>query len=353
MTSPTIAQTKPCLVDVKEGKTYLWCACGLSKRQPFCDGSHKGTEFEPLKWKASESGEKLFCACKRTLAEPFCDGSHNSLSETYAEAEDGDGEGAVLVDYARDDGGALIASLDNDCYVIRVPEDAMSAEGVLRIYPVIGESDGAEHLSQYLAISDTGESPVLSYPGSDVVLFVQSGSGTVRIGKHSFPISAETGVCIKPGEGFQIINNQAEPISMNISVCPPCGKPEMLRQMPESFDSAFPERVQGVDEEKREVMADRFFQVLIGDQSHGTPVTQFIGEIPESRAAHHRHLYEETITVLSGEGFMWTDYSKTPVKAGDTIFLPLKQAHSLECTTPGGMRLMGLFYPSMSPAINY
>ena len=146
MTSPTIARLKPYLVDVKEGKTYLWCACGLSNRQPFCDGSHKCTEFEPLKWIANESGEKLFCACKRTEKEPFCDGSHNSLSDTYAEAEAGDGDGAVLVDFAGTDGGALKASLDNDGYVMRVPEGAMSVEGVMRIYPVIGERDGVEHL---------------------------------------------------------------------------------------------------------------------------------------------------------------------------------------------------------------
>ncbi|UCG73877.1 MAG: cupin domain-containing protein, partial [Chromatiales bacterium] len=84
-----------------------------------------------------------------------------------------------------------------------------------------------------------------------------------------------------------------------------------------------------------------------------TPVTQFIGEIPTSRAAHHRHLYEETITILNGEGFLWTDETKTPVRPGDTIFLPRKQHHSLECTTSDGMRLVGVFYPSMSPAINY
>jgi quercetin dioxygenase-like cupin family protein len=50
---------------------------------------------------------------------------------------------------------------------------------------------------------------------------------------------------------------------------------------------------------------------------------------------------------------MWTDETKARVRPGDTIFLPLKQAHSLECTSPEGMRLIGLFYPSMSPAINY
>ena len=353
MATPNIARLKPYLVDVKAGKTYFWCACGLSKKQPFCDGSHKDTEFEPLKWKADESGEKLFCACKHTRQSPFCDGSHNSLSDTYAEAEEKDGAGAMLVDYESSAGGALKASLDNNCYVIRVPEEAMATEADMKIYAVIGESDGAEHIAQYLAIVERGKSPIMMYPGSDVVLFVQAGIGTVNIGGESFPISAETGVCIKPGEGFQIHNAKPEPISLNISVCPPCASPEFPEQMPDVFDASFSNRVQGIDDDKREDMADRFFQVLIGDKSHGTPVTQFIGEIPESRAAHHRHLYEETITVLTGEGFMWTDNTKTPVKPGDTIFLPLKQAHSLECTTPGGMRLMGLFYPSMSPAINY
>lgn len=123
--------------------------------------------------------------------------------------------------------------------------------------------------------------------------------------------------------------------------------------MPQAFDSAYPCRVQGVDKDKRKAMGDRFFQVLIDENSHGTPVTQFIGEIPQSRAPHHHHLYEETIMVLSGEGFMWTDKTKAAVRPGDTIFLPAKQAHSLECKTQGGMRLVGVFYPSMSPAINY
>ena len=158
---------------------------------------------------------------------------------------------------------------------------------------------------------------------------------------------------MKPGEAFQVTNNDKAPIVMNISVCPHCETPEFLDEMPTTFDASVPDRVQGVDESKQEAMADRFFQVLIGDKSHGTPVTQFIGEIPQSRAAHHRHLYEETITILSGAGFMWTDETKTPVQPGDTIFLPLKQAHSLECTSPDGMRLIGLFYPSMSPAINF
>jgi len=353
MPTPTIARRKPYLIEVKEGKAYFWCACGLSKKQPFCDGSHKNTEFEPLKWVADESGEKLFCACKHTAEQPFCDGAHNKLSDVYDEAKEGDGAAAVLINYQAEAGGALKAGLDNGCYVIRVADEAMQQHGTLQFYSVIGAADGATQLSQYVAIAGSGESPVLRYPGSDAVLFVASGNGTVRIGGREFPIAPETGVCVKPGEAFQVVNGSEEPIQMNITVCPHCEAPEFLDEMTDTFDDSVPERVQGVDESKQEAMADRFFQVLIGDKTHGTPVTQFIGEIPQSRAAHHRHLYEETITILSGEGFMWTDDTKTPVQPGDTIFLPLKQAHSLECTSQGGMRLIGLFYPSMSPAINY
>ena len=79
MAEPTIAQKAPYPVEVKEGKTYFWCACGKSPKQPFCDGSHKGTEFTPMKWECDKDGRKFFCGCKMTEGEPFCDGSHKDL----------------------------------------------------------------------------------------------------------------------------------------------------------------------------------------------------------------------------------------------------------------------------------
>lgn len=74
-----IAQKAPCHVEVEEGKTYYWCACGQSKKQPFCDGSHKGTSFGPLPYTAEKTGSAYLCACKRTAKAPLCDGSHKSL----------------------------------------------------------------------------------------------------------------------------------------------------------------------------------------------------------------------------------------------------------------------------------
>ena len=69
----------PITVDVEAGKSYWWCACGLSKKQPFCDGSHKVTSFTPIEFKAAASEKVWFCACKRSAKKPMCDGSHKSL----------------------------------------------------------------------------------------------------------------------------------------------------------------------------------------------------------------------------------------------------------------------------------
>ena len=76
MSEPTIAQKAPYPVDVEAGKTYYWCACGKSTRQPFCDGSHQGSEFVPTAFQATETGKVYFCGCKHSKKGALCDGSH-------------------------------------------------------------------------------------------------------------------------------------------------------------------------------------------------------------------------------------------------------------------------------------
>jgi CDGSH-type Zn-finger protein len=77
--TPHIAAKSPIGVDVEAGKSYWWCACGHSKSQPFCDGSHKGSGFAPTEFKAEKSEKVYFCACKRSANKPLCDGSHQGL----------------------------------------------------------------------------------------------------------------------------------------------------------------------------------------------------------------------------------------------------------------------------------
>jgi CDGSH-type Zn-finger protein len=79
MTTPEIAQKAPFRVDVEAGRSYWWCACGQSKRQPFCDGSHKAGPFVPVEYKPAETGTVWMCGCKRTGNQPLCDGTHNTF----------------------------------------------------------------------------------------------------------------------------------------------------------------------------------------------------------------------------------------------------------------------------------
>ena len=77
--SPVVAGKAPMKITVEAGKDYWWCSCGKSSKQPFCDGSHKGSSFAPMKWTAEKDGDAWFCACKNPSKSPLCDGTHKSL----------------------------------------------------------------------------------------------------------------------------------------------------------------------------------------------------------------------------------------------------------------------------------
>ncbi len=78
MELPVVAAKLPFVMELEPG-TYYWCACGLSKTQPFCDGSHKVTSFRPIEWTISERKKVAFCGCKRSQRKPLCDGSHRDI----------------------------------------------------------------------------------------------------------------------------------------------------------------------------------------------------------------------------------------------------------------------------------
>jgi CDGSH-type Zn-finger protein/quercetin dioxygenase-like cupin family protein len=350
--APLIACYKPYYCELKKGETYLWCACGRSQSQPFCDGSHKTTSFRPLRYVAQAEGEEvLFCGCKHSCNKPFCDGAHNNLKGTYDEDDPESEANRAIARVAAGPEGK--ARLDGGCFVCRIPALSLREKNGIRWSPVISSADGARYQSQFYFELPKGESPAIAFGDRHVVLLVTTAAGTVTINGRRFEVGSNEGVYVRPKETFRLRNQEAEEMKVFAAVCPQAEAPEWPAEMPGDFDQTHSRRVVGIDPSQRQRMADRFFQVLVDKRIGSEVVTQFIGEVPLSKAAPHRHLYEESIIVLKGEGFMWTESRKAPVQAGDVIFLPRKQVHSLQCTDPQGMLLAGVIYPGDNPSINY
>ncbi|WP_193165244.1 CDGSH iron-sulfur domain-containing protein [Microbulbifer hainanensis] len=91
MTSPIVAGNRPLCVPLEAGKNYFFCVCGRSQAQPFCDGSHKGSGLEPLKFSVSETADYWLCCCKHTATRPFCDGHHKQFADSDVGQEGRDG----------------------------------------------------------------------------------------------------------------------------------------------------------------------------------------------------------------------------------------------------------------------
>jgi mannose-6-phosphate isomerase-like protein (cupin superfamily)/CDGSH-type Zn-finger protein len=351
MTSNAVAQPKPCLVKVRAGRTYFWCSCGRSAAQPFCDGSHKGTDFTPVKFTATATDEEiLFCGCKQTRNAPFCDGAHNNLlggspSDDPLSAANRDIPEVTTRDGAR-------ALLNGSCYVLSTDLASMLTRGSMRYCYLVSADLGALYQTQLLLEVTEQPSPIFTLGPREVILFVGAGRGTVTISGRHFPIEATDGVFIRPSEAIQLTPGMGETLKV-FALSHPLGDINWPERMPVNFDTLHEQRIVSVDVAQRTAMGSRYFQMLVDKRIGCNLITQFIGHIPLSKAAPHRHLYEETLIVLSGEGYVWTEDRKARVRAGDVIFLPRKQLHSVEATSTGGIDLVGVICPGDNPSINY
>jgi mannose-6-phosphate isomerase-like protein (cupin superfamily)/CDGSH-type Zn-finger protein len=350
-TPPVIAHRKGFYWELKAGKRYLWCSCGRSKSQPFCDGSHAGTEFLPIAFKAERDEDVIFCGCKQTGTGPFCDGAHSNLPGGYLTDDPNSPENLTV---ARVDAGlGPIVRLDGQCYVFSTARATLASRGAMRYCQVVTPTLGALFQSQFYAEVAAGSSPVVAADGRHTVLFVIHGQGEIEISGRRFTVEPLTGIYVRPGEAYRVHNSSKYPVKFFISNGPGSEHLVWLEQMPMTFESQYPDRVASIDPAQRHKMAERYYQMLVNREHGSTVVTQFIGNIPLSKAEPHRHLYEEALIFLNGRGVVWTERTKTDVVAGDVLFLPRKQIHSVQCTTPGGFDIVGVIYPGDNPSINY
>jgi mannose-6-phosphate isomerase-like protein (cupin superfamily)/CDGSH-type Zn-finger protein len=348
---PLIANRKGYYYEVKAGKRYLWCSCGRSKSQPFCDSSHVGTDFLPIAFRAERDEDVIFCGCKQTGTGPFCDGAHSNLPGGYLTDDPNSPENLAVAQVVP--ASSPIVRLDGQCYVFSTARAALSARGAMRYCQVVTPTLGALFQSQFYAEVAGGSSPVISADERHTVLFVIEGHGDIEIGGRRFALEPLTGIYVRPSEAYRVHNESAAPLKFFVSNGPGSEDLVLVDAMPASFESQFPDRVAAIDPSQRHKMAERYYQMLVNREHGSTVVTQFIGNIPLSKAEPHRHLYEEALIFLNGEGVVWTERTKTPVSAGDVLFLPRKQVHSVQCTTPGGFDIVGVIYPGDNPSINY
>jgi CDGSH-type Zn-finger protein/mannose-6-phosphate isomerase-like protein (cupin superfamily) len=348
---PRIAGTKPSYQELVAGKRYLWCRCGRSKNQPFCDGSHAGTGFQPLAYVAKCDGEEaLFCMCKRTGTPPFCDGTHSNLPGGYG-VESAESIAASKIPWAPErDGG--VRQLDAHCYTIRAAATRPADPGPFWMRTLVDAQRGAAHQTQvYVEVRDR-PSPVLSAgAAAQTIIFIAAGSGAIEIGTQRYEVAALDGVMVLPGEGFRLTADDGVILQAFVSICSASAELRTLSTMP-PFDASQPARVARIDAQRRHAMGARFFQHLVDRTLGARNATQFIGHIPQSKAEMHRHLYEEAVVIVSGEGVIWNENVRAPVAAGDVIFFPRKHLHSLQCTSPAGMDVMGVIHPGDNPGIN-
>ncbi len=78
MEQPVIVQKHSLKMEMEPGR-YFWCSCGRSNKQPFCDGSHRGTPFRPVKVTIEKPQRVKWCMCRRSKQGPFCDNTHRQL----------------------------------------------------------------------------------------------------------------------------------------------------------------------------------------------------------------------------------------------------------------------------------
>ena len=245
--------------------------------------------------------------------------------------------------------------LQGGCRVSEWKEGDALTRGNLKIWR---HTTGAGAISLRVLEFATGLSPGIRSPGCDEVLYVVEGTGTLFLDGSARRLSPETGVFLGPGVCLTVENPGPGPLTLVGSQCPDPGPSldfERPRTSPApgvSPDGTAP-FVRFSEQTSQFADDGRWFRVLVSQETCGARVTQFIGAIPPGRAPDHFHEYEEVLCVLEGKGRFWARESHAAIGPGSCVFLPRGQPHCVENTGSGELRLLGVFYPSGSPAVRY
>ena len=243
--------------------------------------------------------------------------------------------------------------LAQGCRVIGPNDGESFTEGTRQYRSPIGQKHGSQYVAQSISAYNHGRSVARRNAESEEVLYTVSGNGKCYVDGFTYQIETGTAVYIPPGTQYQIDNLNDTPIEI-VSVCCPEESSVEISTTPVALISE-PGPNLSVRESEREPIktGDRTFRLLVDKDLGCQRVTQFMGVIPPGTSPHHYHTYEEAIFILEGHGIVWCDGESCEFSAGTSIYLPIGQRHMLENTGDDNVRLLGVFYPSGSPATRY
>jgi mannose-6-phosphate isomerase-like protein (cupin superfamily) len=211
----------------------------------------------------------------------------------------------------------------------------------------VNAASGARHITQTVSEYAPGMSPLVANASAEEVLYVASGEAACIISTGDstrFPLRPGAAVYIPPGTAYNIENAGPDTLRIVSSCCPlrtsKTGPPALVHE-----------------DQREEIRAgqDRVFRYLVHTDLGCEHVTQFVGWIPKSKAPFHKHTYEEVIYILDGRGILHLEehLAAGEFGPGTSIYLPAGVVHCLENPHPEPVRLLGVFYPSGSPAAAY
>jgi mannose-6-phosphate isomerase-like protein (cupin superfamily) len=241
--------------------------------------------------------------------------------------------------------------LAGGCAVVpRDPEDR--TEGTRRFRVPISSEIGANEIVQTISLYDLGRAPSRRNPFAEEVLYVVKGFGACQIDDFAYPLRPGTAVYIPPGSIYQVLNTQEDPMEVVGVACPEERVVQIDLPMPALSSSTPPGRT--ILKQLEPVSpSQRNFKVLADRDQGCKRVTQFLGVIPPGPGSMHRHLHEEVIYILEGEGRVVTSDREAKFSSGASIYLPRGVSHSLENDGTANIRMLGVFYPAEPPANHY
>jgi mannose-6-phosphate isomerase-like protein (cupin superfamily) len=199
---------------------------------------------------------------------------------------------------------------------------------------------GCERLEQRVIHYGAGRSRARSNEAAQEILYVVSGTGTLRLDGSEHPLEPDSGVYVAAGETVEIENPGPAPLVVVSVLAPEEGAPGPERKVVVRF----------ADQPELRADAKRTFRYLVNEDAGCRDATQFIGIVEPCRAPDHSHSYDEVGYIIEGEGVAHIGEAHVPLRPGSCFHLPPEQVHCIENNGSAVMRIMGVFHPSGDPA---